>query len=1053
MEESFVNISTRERILSRLKTDLVGPHENHEMLKGKPSDTYLTGILWPSQTQMSPDEDEKISSQSLPKGEEAISGEEEVSFSRLIKPSVAGLSFALSGGEGSPAISVNVNFSTYSPCQKEGNMTQEDISLAEGQKKIITVWERNKCDISDIKYDISPGTRNIDLKPFGAPYGVYINIRNVCWEDKFLVTVTLVNNQSTDSSMDRNSLESLILFQTRVEIKPLGSTQLIARPSRRAVTNESDMSSALLYRNVFEYAVGHTCSASWTESKDPGIADAVFTEWIPKAHVSSIDSKGHFLFRALDPSGEMDPLSAEWLSKADDSRLFQALQMIPSIYETWIDKQKEKIGTISEEFKNQANMNLSDCKEAQQRMLDGATAILSDPNKANAFRLANSAIALQHGWGETKNKQSHFRWRPFQIGFLLLTAISTVEPSDTYRNTMDLLWFPTGGGKTEAYLGLISYLLFYRRLSSNAGERNKPRVNAIMRYTLRTLTTQQFERAASLIFACEVIRRNEMSEHTLLSLGTEPFSIGLWVGGEATPNRFEDVPVNPMTATERTPAQLVYCPACHQKIYWARMPENRSVEARCRNIECPLFHDSQSLPVWTVDEDVYRRKPSLVIGTVDKFAQITRNIRIKEFFGIADCPPDLIIQDELHLISGPLGTIAGIYEVAIDKLFSINSSKPKIIGSTATIRRACDQVKALFDRKTCQFPPPALDADDSGFAVTDFNAPGRLYASVTTAGRSAKFTLQAVAASLIQSAKACVDNIQDRDPYWTLVSYFNSIRELGGALVMMQDDVRKSMEILAKIREEKTRPVNLVEEMTSRRKQTEIRDLLQNLGITCDEDGAVDVLLATNMLSVGVDIPRLGLMLVNGQPKGISEYIQATSRVGRGNVPGLIISVLNNVKPRDRSHYESFVTWHSSLYRDVEVSSVTPFASRARDKALHATLVSLVRCLVPGMLETPDSELLRGPVIEEIVSYITKRGFSVDPQEMAVESELRRLITSWKIMNPQSYWDSRNPQDSLMQDAEKAAEELAAGNKVASAWATPNNMRSVEPSTRFFLKG
>ncbi len=1046
--------SARESILSRLVEDLVGPHDEEEILEGRPSDTYITGILWPMQTQMLPDEDEKISSNSSLNGDEPLSGEEEeVSFRALIKPSVAGLSFAISSVELTLSLSLSVSFGIYRPFH-ESIPEGADRKCSMKKNFNTSLWKRSVYNISDIICEICPGTRNIDLDTFGVPSGVCLNIRTVPWEEgKLLVTVTLLNKQNEGNFMNRESTEKLTLFQTRVEIKPRGSTRLIARPSRRPIVDENDMSSALLYRHVLEYAVGHTCSASWTESDEPGIASSVFTEWVPRANVRSIDPNGHDYFRDLNTLGDIDPLSADWLSRADDNQLTKALEMVPSIYGKWIEEQKGKIEEVPEEFKNQAYNNLSGCKEAQERMLNGVESIAIDSSKAKAFRFANAAISLQNSWDEKKSTRGSFRWRPFQIGFLLIAANSAIDPSDAYRDTMDLLWFPTGGGKTEAYLGLIAYLLFYRRFSSRPDDQAKPRVNAIMRYTLRTLTTQQFDRAACLIFACEVIRRNEISETAPLGLGTEPFSIGLWVGCEATPNRFEDVPVNPMTATEKTPAQLVYCPACHHKIYWERVVEKGSVEARCRNSKCPLFHDSQPLPIWTVDEDIYRCKPSLVIGTVDKFAQITRNPKIKDFFGIGDCPPDLIIQDELHLISGPLGTIAGLYEVAIDRLFSCAFHKPKIIGSTATIRRAGDQVRALFDRRTCQFPPPALDADDSGFAVTDLNAPGRLYASVTTAGRSAKFTLQAVASSLLQSAKFGISDTETRDPYSTLVSYFNSRRELGGALVMMQDDVRKSMEIFGKIRREETRSVNLVEEMTSRRNQTEIRDLLQSLGVTCDHDGCVDVLLATNMLSVGVDIPRLGLMLVNGQPKGISEYIQATSRVGRGNVPGLIISVLNNVKARDRSHYESFVTWHSSLYRDVEVSSVTPFASRARDKALHAALVALVRCLVPGMLEKPDPKLLQGQILEDIVTYIVGRASSVDPKETAIESELRNLIVRWKQMNPRHYWNPRNRQDSLLQDAEKAAEELAAGNLVSAAWPTPNTMRSVEPSTKFFLRG
>ena len=471
---------------------------------------------------------------------------------------------------------------------------------------------------------------------------------------------------------------------------------------------------------------------------------------------------------------------------------------------------------------------------------------------------------------------------------------------------------------------------------------------------------------------------------------------------------------------------------------------------RCPNDDCALWDPDRPLPVWTVDEDLYRRRPTLLVGTIDKFAQIVRQKKIGDLFGLTSgTPPDLVLQDELHLISGPLGTVAGLYEAAIDRMFSAGGSPPKVIGSTATIRRASDQVSALFDRRTEQFPPACLDADDSGFAVVDDDLPGRVYAGVTTAGRSAKFTLQAVSGSVLQSAAAAGKNDDDRDPYWTLLSYFNSLRELGGALVLMQDDVNDSIQGIARRRGEDPRQPGAIEELTSRRTQEEIRDMLELLSIPAGSDGVLDAVLATNMVSVGVDIPRLGLMLVNGQPKGIAEYIQATSRVGRGRVAGLIVTVLNNAKARDRSHYESFATWHGTLYRDVEPTSVTPFASRARDRALHAVLVALVRHLVPGMLDRPRLDDAAIAAAMELIGDVTDRAGRIDPEEDAVRGELERLLENWDQRAPLSYW--AQPNRSLLQDAERAATMRAMGRRPGDAWPTMNNMRSVEPSTPFRL--
>ena len=334
-------------------------------------------------------------------------------------------------------------------------------------------------------------------------------------------------------------------------------------------------------------------------------------------------------------------------------------------------------------------------------------------------------------------------------------------------------------------------------------------------------------------------------------------------------------------------------------------------------------------------------------------------------------PPDLIIQDELHLISGPLGSIAGLYEVAIEELCRKDEIRPKIVGSTATIRRAQDQIQALFDRETYQFPAPGLDAANSGFAVLDQARPGRLYMGVTTAGRSATYMLQALTASLLQAATDPSACPEERNFYWTQVVYFNSLRELGHALVLMQDDVPVSVRQISARREESPRSVDAPAELTSRVPSYEIRDMLDRLAIDADDPEAVTLLLASNMISVGMDIPRLGLMVVNAQPKTLSEYIQATSRVGRGGVPGLIITMYNNMRARDRSHYETFETWHRSFYRDIEATSVTPFASRAQDKAVHAVLSSPSQAQDSG--NGPASRPRRHPPrtkVEQVASLI-----------------------------------------------------------------------------------
>lgn len=1064
-----MDTTARTHIIERLRRDLVGPYREDEVLNDRPSSIYLTGILWPGQARMGGEEDERTAVSGITGHDETDDADEGVSQNGVGKPSTAGVSFAVSASSGRPVIQVRVCFATYTKQQQSG----EDGSVSE-------TWQRHPYRTPEEIFNkpIFADTSNSrDLATeAGAPEGVSLNVRSIPYEHGYLVTVTLVNQSPVPTSRIKgliDIIESGTLFQTSIEVFPAGDTRLVARPSgwlrrrtgdgsSRLPENEEDRSIALLYRGVSQYATGHNCSACWKEGEGNS-ATMVATDWIPQARVRSVSAEGSEYFNELR-EGPLHPLDADWLVQASDWDRLQGLAMLPDAYCRWLDDQEAGIVDLNESEQMQAQQNLKQCRSVASRIRDGITSIESSPAVSEAFKLANRAMLIQRRWGE-RNSEARFRWRPFQLGFILMTLSSVADRKHSDRAIMDLLWFPTGGGKTEAYLALIAFLVFYRRLSSPGCPDAGAGVAAIMRYTLRLLTTQQFERAASMILACETIRRE------MASLGTVPFSIGLWVGGGATPNKTRDSEafLNGVPGATASPEQLLECPSCHEKLKWDLLKERdrdgvlrKVTQPWCDTVGCVLNRSGGPLPVFTVDEEIFAKKPSLVIATIDKFAQIVRWPQISDFFAISPRgetplhPPDLIIQDELHLISGPLGTVAGLYEVAIDHLFTRNGQRPKIIGSTATIRRAGDQVRALFDRKTCQFPPPAIDAGDSGFSVEDQEAPGRLYIGVTTAGRSAKFSLGAVAASLLQSSSSIEDRIA-RDHYWTLIAYFNSLRELGGAVVLMQDDVRNNITILSRLHGELAREVEVqgIEELTSRRTQEEVRDMLKKMGVGVDhpEDRALDAVLATNMLSVGVDIPRLGLMLVNGQPKSVSEYIQATSRVGRGKVPGLIVSVLNNAKARDRSHYETFATWHATLYRDVEATGITPFAPRARDRALHGVFVALVRHLVPGMLfDPPHLESASSGDLRSLINYVTERARSVDPEETDVESELEEYCEEWEARRPTYYWKDK-PKDgtSLLQSAERAASLRELDQDPGEAWSAMNNMRSVETSTQFKL--
>ena len=467
------------------------------------------------------------------------------------------------------------------------------------------------------------------------------------------------------------------------------------------------------------------------------------------------------------------------------------------------------------------------------------------------------------------------------------------------------------------------------------------------------------------------------------------------------------------------------------------------------------------MPIVVIDDDIYASPPTLVMGTVDKFAQIAWKDETGRIFGIdgKNGPPELIIQDELHLISGPLGSIVGLYEGVIERLCTSETSRPKIVASTATIRhlgsivglyegvieRLCtseasrpkivastatirqakEQCKALYNKDTMEFPAQGLKAGDSYFAFENPGAPGRLYAGVFASGLKSHATAQVrTCSSLLQHAiplpsesetvegpPATLDEgtfFPEADPYGTLVWYFNSLRELGSATTMCSGDIPeyiKSMCRRGDIPWDFRRRIRNYVELTSRRTADEIPEILEQLERPWlpkpSGPAPVDILLATNMISVGVDVSRLGLMVVTGQPKSTSEYIQATSRVGR-QYPGLVVTVYSQSKSRDRSHYEQFVGYHQAYYRFVEATSITPFSSPARERGLRGMLMAISR-LVVG-LDDPSRISGRRDQIERELDGILDRISDVDAnEEREAAEELRIALDEWEAVAPSEY--------------------------------------------------
>lgn len=878
----------RDEILLRLRQDLIGPLNPNEVLSDRPSQRYSTGILYPRDAPILPEENEDGGA-AVNEDEDSPSQPEEpgVSLHAALKPASAGLSFALQSETEAIELPIHVQISCALyrrfAVDENGNEVASAPTTRARER-----WRRMPLSV-EFEIKLRNGETHIDLGSRGIE-GLELYCLLTRYANVHAVTLALVNlrERGDGSAFD----EEQHFFQVDLTVSSKTNFEFTARPTRGAQTDEDSRTAALIYRSVKEYVVGHTCSAG--AILDGPKVTALKIDWVPAVTVPAISDRGDAVFDALRGSGDPDrPLDAHWLASASTDGLISTLRRLVAAYEAWIGQEAERIPILPAELQAQASMHVERCRRGAKRMGDGVDLLQKDDVARRAFQLAQLAMATQFGWSR---QGAALNWRPFQLGFQLLVLRSLADQQHRDRDTMDLLWFPTGGGKTEAYLALTAFIIMLRRLRAT-DDIGGAGVAVLMRYTLRLLTVQQFQRAAAMILACEWIRRSSPD------LGSAPIGIGLWVGASATPLTLQEA-LNRSPGDPSTPEQITACPCCGSKLSWKLSPRESIVECLSNSDSCSLASTGARLPIFTIDEEVYRHVPALLIGTIDKFAQIVRKPETGVLFGrgTRNDPPDLIIQDELHLISGPLGSMAGLYEVAIDELCRSGSVRPKIIGSTATIRRAEEQIRALFDRDTYQFPAPGLDAGNSGFAVIDADRPGRRYVGVTTAGRSATYMLQTLAASLLQSATSPLASGVERDHYWTLVTYFNSLRELGRALVLMQDDVPVSVRQYAARRQEGPRGVDVPAELTSRVRSYEIRDMLDRLNKPAGDPEAVDLLVASNMVSVGMDIPRLGLMIVNAQPKTLSEYIQATSRVGRGMVPGIVVTMYNSMRARDRSH-------------------------------------------------------------------------------------------------------------------------------------------------------
>lgn len=1000
------------------------------------------------------------------------------------------------------------------------------------------------------------------------------------YHGSLIVTLALVNKYKLSEHETYIEKNEGSLFQSSLTIETLDDFGNLVKKiipyaeySNRSYENwgEEELSNELLYQNAPSFARGHGVAADWCASPYERVesVERVFTSLLPTFETPSITAE-------IEKNGEFLQISMMELSELkSDSIGHKRLKLLIDWYSHWINELRtDDVSCGSSKLQNallsRLENHIEKCGEARIRMAEGLELIMSNSKVMKAFRLANLAMAMQQkrapksirhiksfkGGGaefsdEFKENSAKGIWRPFQIGFLLMCISGAVNSEHDDRELVDLIWFPTGGGKTEAYLALAAFSMIYNRLCSK-GESDG--VQVLMRYTLRLLTAQQLQRAATLICCLDVLREKH-------DIPGQQFSIGLWVGSKNTPNtrkaaisQFKNLNGSfKKRKKEKNPFLLERCPYCGSEmgvstklspkklLGYKSDPVNKTVKFICEDPVCN-FHTG--IPVYVIDEDIYEERPSLVIATVDKFAMMAWNPKVRNLFG-RDCngkpeylPPQLIIQDELHLINGPLGTMVGLYEPLIENLCSFTSEsgqiiKPKIVCATATTNGYRDQVRMLYGREHVSiFPPPGVKASDSFFSryARDGSGellPGRKYVGVCAPGLGSVLTSQVRTHSALLFAPNRL-NIEDRDPWVTLLSFYNSIRELGGAKTLFQADISsyllelkrrypeyllprylmKNFELTSRLEDEdipraiaklekavvtffednnlykkiqgelqklkdlgldeetlklvneiadKFSPsfslsvesyplvVNLLKRLSDKNisKPPNIRELeklIRNEDVIC-------YCLASSIIEVGVDIDRLSLMTIVGQPKTTAQYIQVSGRVGRRSEerPGLVVTIYNNSKPRDKSHYEDFRNYHQRLYSYVEPSSVTPFSKPAVKRAFSAVLVAFVRQLQE--LQIKPRDVKENELKHWFNEILGSRHISMLPEEKGSLTSFfeKNFLKAWKRLKNSEQWGEPNIDKEASSDAALCV--LGSQNKKRLHISCPTSLRNVDGQT------
>jgi hypothetical protein len=1061
----------RTRVVEWLQTQLVGPASEQDTLNGiTPLERYPTGVLFPitqgedgiDPASIIEDEDTELTGTGG-EDERTEIAETITKRRRYTPPSSVGYSFFARGDL--------VRF-------------QVRCSAAQYKNSKRNEYKRNKLggDQETLTFELKPTQNN---KQHNERTRVLDNNAeiDVLWRpfsDGWIVTISLFNRQELDITSSRPGLFSperneKSLFEAKLscflEEGEIGTYPRVDK----SLLNEEEQELELQYINRHIYAVGHGAAVDWKINKDR--VTEIWSEFVPTVEVPQVTA---------DVSGSgQSVLGLAFLSQGtkgtgiDDDVLLE-LDRFVSDYSAWVSNQNQESSDLPSDQREIGDRICNRMDTALQRMNRGIKLLRADKRAAEAFKLANHAMLNQMRQADLINKKaredSEYKWRPFQLAFLLTVLESAINEDDDFRDTVDLIWFPTGGGKTEAYLGLIALLIVWRRLKypdSGGG------TTVIMRYTLRLLTAQQYLRATRMICALELMRRSDPT------LGPEPITVGMWVGGAMSPNTFANAMDFVKQAAEgRTAAQkslvLDSCPWCGEAFqapnnYFATLT---NFNFRCNNSKCDFGNQANgALPCNVVDEALYAEPATLILATIDKFARLAWDERATAFFGKNNNrPPELVIQDELHLIAGALGSVAGLYEAALDTILVRRGVHPKYIASTATIRMAKQQVERLYGRELAVFPPPGLSCEDSYFARTVplDDRPGRLYVGYLAPMLNRQHCLAPLAAALHVAPEAVFqEGEQDRDDYleawWTQVIYHGSLKDVGNSHNSFNIDIRDTVQRLVEeigqakknAQEDDTalfanagsqepikRPNARIAQLTSISTAEENSRTFSQLELPRGNQDCLDAALATNMVSVGLDVARLALMVINGQPLTTAEYIQASSRVGRSDVPGLVFTNYYRDQARSLSHYENFRPYHEAFYRFVEASSVTPYTYQARRRALHSALVIAVRHTCSNLIgndRAGDFDPANDQV-QKTIEMLKQRCSRADPERREeTEKHIDQLIETWH----EEVTQCENMKIQLryqVPDKDKVARRLLYNfdDRIKGLWPTLQSMRNVE---------